>query len=484
MLNQLARGRGGYQGAGANVRRWDPNAFTGPDDPSNYGRAGGLTWNSGVPSGALTNGTGGAGYLENDPRYFSRQMLAGQDGTTQERWNPNDAWKRAHIRGGDGFSQVRDVNMLNDQNAVEWDDEFGWMTNNKNVKSNDDWIQKMMPLFAAAGLGGPALFHALGIGGTGAGVATEAGGGGYGMGLEGLQAGGAGAGAGQSLGGGLAAGAGGGAAGGLGGLLGGLGKLGTGGLSMLAKLLGGGSGGSGAGGGGLGGGGVNDLLKLLLSGAGTHYGNKQNKNYEGDINRMIDIGTAGVTNDHRKGARDMVTGVYDGSISGEEVFNRVPGLRAISERTGNDIERKWSAKGEAGVNDPHQMREWTQFNNELTTKAWNSEMDRASRIGGFDFNPAVAAGMGMNAYSQLDYNQRMNNNDMFDALSRFLGGGGGGSNGGGIWDIFRGAFDDEGIAFPGDGGSFDFGLGEDSGEDYRPGEESDWFPSFWGEEDY
>lgn len=411
---------------------WNPSGYGSPTNPYQYGRAGGMLWNSPRPSSTLTDGRGGAGYIEGDPRYFQQDydMMAGDGG--QRGWKPTETWNRSHVRNGEGWSQVRDVNRLKDQNAVEWDDEFGWMTNNNNINSDEDWLDKYglwaMAIPAAVGSVG-AMSGLGGMGGAGTIGGIDLVGAGPGWALEG----------GAALGGAGAAG---------GGVLsqldkiipGGLKALGSGGLKLVQALM---SGGGGPGGGGrrpgIGGSGggnpLNDLLRLALAGGAGYVNNKQNKNYEADINRMIDLGSPVKTSD-RQGAIDTMRGIYDGSISGDAVFDRVPGLRAISERGNADIARRWSAKGESAQNDPHAMREWVNYNNELTTKAWDQEMNRMGRHAGFDFNPAATAGMGMDAFTKLDRNQRIGNNDIFRELQNLLGGGDGD-----IFDTLSGFFD-------------------------------------------
>jgi hypothetical protein len=182
-----------------------------------------------------------------------------------------------------------------------------------------------------------------------------------------------------------------------------------------------------------------------LGALGGYRGNQLNRDYSSDIERMLQIGTAGVTNDDRAGARNMVRGVYDGSISGEDVFNKVPGLKAISERGYNDIARKMSAGGDADPQSSARLREFADYNNELTSKAWNSEMDRASRIGGFNFDPSNMAGRGLGALATLDQNRRNESSGNLALGNRLMEGlfgkngilGGGGSGAGPLSGLLR-----------------------------------------------
>lgn len=191
------------------------------------------------------------------------------------------------------------------------------------------------------------------------------------------------------------------------------------------------------------------IQQFGLGALGGYRGNQLNQRFGNDINRMIDVGTAGVTNNDRAGARNMVRGVYDGSISGQDVFNKVPGLRAISDRGYNDIARKMSAGGDADPQSSARMKEFADYNNELTSKAWNSEMDRASRIGGFNFDPSNMAGRGLQALATLDNNRRQESagnlslgNRMLDGLFGKNGLFGGGADGkgplSGIMRLFQG----------------------------------------------
>ncbi len=183
--------------------------------------------------------------------------------------------------------------------------------------------------------------------------------------------------------------------------------------------------------------GTPNLLDLLLGGGAYAQGRNNINDFRGDINDMFNRGTGGVTNDDRAGARDLVRGVYDGSISGDEVFNRVPGLRAMSDRLAADTGRAQSKRGQGQPMNENAgwQREFSNYDNELISKAWNSEMDRASKIGGFDFNPGLLGAAGMRAAGDV-YGARTNN----DAALAALLGRGSGSNGTGglnIQDLLR-----------------------------------------------
>lgn len=189
------------------------------------------------------------------------------------------------------------------------------------------------------------------------------------------------------------------------------------------------------------GGGGDDLYNFLgsiLTGAGgMAASNKINQGYRDDINHMIDIGTGGVTNDDRSGARNLVKGVYDGSISGDAIFDKVPGLRALSDRGAADIGRQMAAHGDSDPQSSARMREFTQFNNDLTSKAWDSEMNRAMKVGGYDINPSAMAGQGMRAIGDIYGNQRQDLSGLAALLSKGAGPGG---LAGGIGSVLRSVF--------------------------------------------
>jgi hypothetical protein len=182
----------------------------------------------------------------------------------------------------------------------------------------------------------------------------------------------------------------------------------------------------------------NDLFgvlgNLLTTGATGYATNKTNQNYRGDINNMLTIGTGGVTPDDRAGARGLVKGVYDGSISGDQILNRVPGLAAISQRGYDDIARHMSAQGDADPQSSARMREFAQFNNELTSKAYDQEMNRAASIGGYNINPSAVAGKGIDAVTRINSNQRQ---DLSSLASLLSGANGGKAAGGAIGGLLQ-----------------------------------------------
>lgn len=184
-----------------------------------------------------------------------------------------------------------------------------------------------------------------------------------------------------------------------------------------------------------GGGGLGTLANGLLS---NYSNNKNNSNYMGDINQMIGVGTAGVQNNDRAGARGLVSGVYDGSISPDQVLQRVPGLKAISDRGYDDIARQMSAHGDADPASSARMREYTQFNSELTTKAYGDEMNRAMQVGGYNFNPGVVAGHGMDALGRIYAANQQNSAGLLALANRgAAGGAAGGASGGILGQILR-----------------------------------------------
>lgn len=425
------------------------------------------------------------GMMNNLPDWLRSQYSfdGGQGEDSRGQWVHNG---RGTItdKSGKSIYQVGyddgDENVI-DRDKVWYDPELGLVTDPGNIKQVDRIGTKDILGSLAFVFGGPMALEALGAGGVGA----AAGGAGEGMSLEAmLESLGAGnsmyaaPGAAEAMNAGLMAELGG-AGAGAGGIFSGLGNIP--GLEQLGSLIksnplkalslasslfgGGGSSGRPGGGGGMN---INDLLNLAMGGGQYAQQRSNLGDFRSDINNMVNVGTAGVTNDDRAGARNLVKGVYDGSISGDEVFNRVPGLRALSDRGAEDIARRWSRSGESGVNDPHAMRDWVGYNNELTSKAWNSEMDRASRIGGFDFNPAGMAGRGLDALGQYYGGMNKNDNQLWALLGSMLNGGGsggGGGDGGNIWDVLGGLFgggggDDGGDGFLGEGPSWYDTAGE------------------------
>jgi hypothetical protein len=221
-----------------------------------------------------------------------------------------------------------------------------------------------------------------------------------------------------------------------------LSQYGMRGLSLLGPLLGGGGNGSGTPGrGGGGGGGMGSLLDLLLAGGARAAGNRNENNYRDDMNNLINIGTAGVTNDDRAGARNLVRGVYDGSISGEEVYNRVPGLRAQADRMAADRGRVVAAGGDGSPihENARWMREFQDRDYELVSNSWNNEMNRAAQIGGYNFNPGQVTGQVARAYGDMANQRTQDDSALFSNLARALSGNGN-TTGQGLWNLISDLF--------------------------------------------
>ncbi len=424
-----------------------------------YGRIGSKISNA--YGTGMTGGYAQPGMMESLPPWLRAQYASdggqGEDG--RQQW-VHQGRGTITDQSGKPIYQIGyddgDENVI-DQNAVWYDDELGLLTDPGNIRQKDRISTADILGGLAFVVGGPMALQALGGAGAGGSWLGEVGMPGWAA--EGGAAGGSWLGEvglpGWAAEGGAAAG--GGALSGIPGLE----QLPSfirnnpmKALSIL-KALGGLGGGGGANSRGFapngGGNGMPNFLDLLGI-AGQHYNGQQNlDDFRGDIQNMYNAGTAGVTNDDRAGARGLVRGVYDGSISGDEVFNRVPGLRAMSDREADDISRRYSRNGEvmglnSGSPDSHAMREWVRYNNELTTKAWNSEMDRASRIGGFDFNPAGMAGKAMDAYGHVYGEKAKGDAALWAALNRaFTSGGAPGSSAGeNIWKSLLGLFNGTG----------------------------------------
>jgi hypothetical protein len=178
---------------------------------------------------------------------------------------------------------------------------------------------------------------------------------------------------------------------------------------------------------GLGNLGLGDLGRLGMEGYANNRNNQQATN---DINRLVGIGTGGVTADDRSGARGLVRGIYDGSINPSQMFDRVPGLRALSDRGAADIGRQMAAHGDSDPQSSARMREFVNFNNDLTSKAYDSEMNRAMSVGGYNINPAYSANGGMSALARINDNKRNDLAGLVNSLRQGNSGGSSGSNGG------------------------------------------------------
>lgn len=190
---------------------------------------------------------------------------------------------------------------------------------------------------------------------------------------------------------------------------------------------------------GLGGLANSGLGNAVQGGLSQYLSNQNNNGYRDDINNMINVGTGGVQTSDRAGARDLVRGVYDGSISGDQIFNKVPGLQALSDRGAADIGRQMSAHGDADPQSSARMREFVKFNNDLTSKAYASEMDRAMKVGGYDINPSAMAGQGLRALGDIHSAQTQQNAGLLALANRGTNGSSGNSNDSSLLqNIFKG----------------------------------------------
>lgn len=228
-----------------------------------HGRAG-LLWTPQQSSASLTNGTGGAGYNEGDPRYFQREAFINGESGTDYRNAPTELYNK-NMTGADGarLVQIRDPKRVKDWSLVTENEETGVVTPESNIIDDETFIDKYgvwaLAAIPAAAMAAGALGAGGGAGAAGAGeLAAGAGldlvGAGPGFALEGGVAGAGGA---AAAGGGAAAAGGAGAAG-TGAAGAGSGVLGSGvsasqiarGALGLAALGQSGSGGGGGGGSG------------------------------------------------------------------------------------------------------------------------------------------------------------------------------------------------------------------------------------------
>jgi hypothetical protein len=437
-----------------------------------YGRAGLVSQQT--PGYFQTNpqSEGGDSYTSINPRVQGHGTGAVID----------DSWVQIGDNQGQGWHSANATSGIKDFSKLKWDDEFGLLSPYDNVQQDDSIMGNYAPwLIAAIAAGAYGLDGMAGAGAAQGATGTGAMDMGYGLTEVAQGMGMAPTGVGDAALAGAGAGAGGGAGNGyldpitldpatpsLGpqdmlSYTGGSGAGGipwqqilkTGGSSLLKAIMGGG----GSGGSGNGGGGGMGLLDLLNLGGQGYVQNRDRQQARDDIFKMIDVGNAGIGNEDRAPMKNLVKGIYDGSISGDAIFDRVPGLRAISDRGYDDIARKMSAAGDAGPGSSARMREFAKFNNELTTKAWNSEMDRAGRWGGYDFNPGQMAGQGMRALGDVARQRTQDNAGLFAGLNRAGGlsslAGLAGQGISGLWNLFNGD-DDSGLGEPTDDWNMDF----------------------------
>lgn len=193
---------------------------------------------------------------------------------------------------------------------------------------------------------------------------------------------------------------------------------------LLSSLLGGGKGtpsGSTSGGNNM----PTSLADLLAQGGlgalSQRQGTGDINQYRGDINNLVQLGTGGITPADRSGAQGLIKGVYDGSISPDQVLDRVPGLHAMSLRGAADINSRFSGQGESAPNDPHTTKAWIDYNNELVNKAWDQEMNRTANIAGYNINPSTAANGGLNALGQAFRARQNLSSGTSGLLGRILG---------------------------------------------------------------
>lgn len=409
-------------------------------DPRMYGRVGQYLWDTPTDGSMYTDESGNPVRATN---LLTPEQRARLNGRAQLGQSGFGGYSEYFLRNPDGTP---------DLSGLEWDDEFGLLTNKPgSIQGPDDNRHQLIGQIimgllaggtaAASGLLGGAAANAIGGpaatgGGAGLGV-TATGGGGVGAGVTGTAAVP-----------GLGATAGGGST--IGNLIQ---RYGLRGLSMLGGLLnnsGGGNTGQGTGNGNGNNGGFNlpGLLQLLTGGAAYGAGREDIEDYRNDVHNMINVGTGGVTNDMRKPAQDTLVGLYNGTISGDEIFNRVPGLRALSDRGAQNISRKYAAEGQSGPMDEVSgaMREWLDYDKELSSKAWQSEINNLMQMGGFNINPGQTAAAGMRSLGDVYGADRANDDGLAAMITRALGqNGGAGMDINGMWDFISSIFGGNGI---------------------------------------
>lgn len=215
------------------------------------------------------------------------------------------------------------------------------------------------------------------------------------------------------------------------------------------------------------------LGSLLNIGGSAYLNNRNNNNYRDDINHMIDVGTGGVQSSDRAGARNLVRGLYDGSIDPSTVMDRIPGLAAMRDTMHSDLSRRMSAAGDSDPASSARMREYMQRADTMNYQHYNQELQNAMQIGGFNFNPGTMAGLGLAGLGRIYGNNMQANAGNMAALNRALGGGSG-SNSGlmGLLNMFFGRGGGGGTG----GDNPDFSLPDGNTPDNYPTEIGD---DFW-----
>lgn len=398
------------------------------------GRAGPSRW---VTANNVAPDESGNGYTtyELTPEAISR--LRGRVQLGQSGWaGPN----------GEGWNEFIDPSLL------EYDEEFGFLTDPSNIRGRDP-TERRQSNTAAAIVGGallaPAVYAAVGGMGAGAGAAEGTIGGidvvgsGPGWALEGgsgaAAAGGAGVGASA---GGTATATGTGAT--------------SGGMSQVANLLknpvvrtliglatGGGNNGSNGGNGNTNGGGnnpLNGILNLLASGGAYARGRNNLSDYRTDMNSMISQGMP-VKQEDRQPYIDLIRNIGNGTISGDELYKMVPGLSALSARGEANLGRKHAARGQGQPIEENAgwQREFLEYDKELTSKYVGEYLDRASKNAGYQFDPSNMMGRGLQGLGAYYGGLNDVDSDFAGAIGRYLNGGNGNS-GGGILDLIGNIF--------------------------------------------
>lgn len=159
-----------------------------------FGRAGGLLY---PEAPTVTNGEPGEGILWNDPRYLEEYITPGSEGGGGSRaWRLRPETEALFMRNNEGaidpngsrWAQVGPAGVYDDRYIVD-DPEFGLITDARNLKDTDTWLDDNLFTIVSLALGGfmaPAI--AAGNAATGvSGLESAAIRGGYSLGRMGLQ---------------------------------------------------------------------------------------------------------------------------------------------------------------------------------------------------------------------------------------------------------------------------------------------------------
>lgn len=347
-----------------------------------------------------------------DPRLYNYgyTQIDGSEGGSQRMFqgNPNVNERGQIIRNGQTYSQVGEsLDRIIDPTKVEYDPEFGLITDPSNISMPEGNLEKYMPYIVAAGLAGPVAAHALSTAGGAAASTPELLGGTGGV-TE------------YSTGSGLLAGGGEPVAG-----AGTLAETGgtwssasglpppASGVGPVAGPVGyeGAAPGATAGGGGLSGALNNPLLRSaagnIIGGIANYYlGNRAQTQANNAANRADTWGEDG-----RNFAKQKLFELYDNPSSVENT----PGYKFRQQQGEQGINRTAAKTGY--FRSPNMLYDLSKFNQDLAQTTWDKEFEKYAAMAGLSFNPSSAAQL------QQQGNQR-SDNMRAASITQIIGAGG------------------------------------------------------------